>query len=275
MSKFIYRPYFYIIEDLVDNIYYVGSKYGKDADPTQLLKEDGYHTSSLSVQKEINDKGLNNFKIRKLKVFENGDEAYSYETRFLKKVDAMNNCFFYNNHNNNGSNDIHFSNKGMIWYNNGKRSTMFFEGHVPSGWERGRLVDVGSSGKGKVYYNNGKKSRRFFEGQQPKGWIKGNLGVAGEKNPFYNKKSTIADKICYTDGQDIIYLSIDDPIPSGYYKGQTDSFKEKRKRSTTGKNNPRYGSRGEKWYNNGSVNKLCVPDTEPLGFTRGMVKNVR
>lgn len=272
MSKDIYQPYFYIIEDLIDKKYYAGSKYGKDANPQKLLKEDGYHTSSLSVQNEINKKGISSFKIRNLKIFETGDEAYAYETRFLKKVDAMNNCFFYNNHNNNGPNDIHFSNKGMIWYNNGKRSTMFFEGHTPSDWGKGRLIDIGSNGKGKVYYNNRKESKRFFEGKQPEGWIKGNLGVTGEKNPSYNKKSTIADKICYTDGQSAMYLSANELVPTGYYRGQSDSFKQKRKKATIGKNNPRYGSRGEKWYNNGSVNKLCVPDKEPLGFTRGMVK---
>ena len=272
MSKDIYQPYFYIIEDLIDKKYYAGSKYGRDADPKKLLKEDGYYTSSLSVQNEISKKGLSSFKIRVLKIFETGNEAYSYETRFLKKVDAMNNSLFYNNHNNNGPNDIHFSTKGMIWYNNGKRSTMFFEGYAPNGWEKGRLINIGANGKGKVYYNNGKESKRFFEGRQPKGWVKGNLGIAGEKNPSYNRKSTIANKICYTDGQSIMYLLPDDPVPPGYYKGQSDSFKQKRRNASVGMNNPRYGSRGEKWYNNGCVNKLCVPGTEPPGFMRGMVK---
>lgn len=272
MSEGIYQPYFYIIEDVIDKKYYAGSKYAIDADPKQLLKDDGYLTSSSVVQNEISKKGLNNFTIIKIKTFETGDEAYSYETRFLKKVNAKDNPSFYNNHNNNGPNDIHFSTKGMIWYNNGKRSTMFFENHAPCGWVKGRLVDIGSNGKGKIYYNNGKECKRFFEGCQPDGWVKGNINVSGKNNPFYNKKSTIADKICYTDGKNILYLSADQVPPPGYYKGQSDWFKEKRRKATAGKNNPRYGSRGEKWFNNGTVNKLFVPGNEPKGFTRGMVK---
>jgi predicted GIY-YIG superfamily endonuclease len=272
MSKSIYQPYFYIIEDLVDNKYYAGSKYGIDADPAKLLIEDGYHTSSSVVKNEIKIKGINNFKIRKIKLFSTANEAYSYETRFLKKVNAKDNILFYNNHNNNGPNDIHFSSKGMIWYNNGKRSTMFFENDAPSGWAKGRLIDVGANGKGKVYYNNGKQSKRFFEGMQPDGWVKGNLGVSGEKNPFFNKKSTIANKTCYTNGKDIIYLSKDDEVPLGYYKGQSDSFRSKRRQATMGQNNPRYGSRGEKWFNNGFMNKLFIPGQEPPDFMRGMVK---
>lgn len=272
MSKNIYHPYFYIIEDLVDKKYYAGSKYGIDANPDQLLKDKGYLTSSSVVQNEISKKGLNNFSIRRIKVFETGDEAYSYETRFLRKIDARNNSSFYNNHNNNGPNDIHFSTKGMIWYNSGKRSTMFFENHAPSGWTKGRLIDIGSNGKGKTYYNNGKESRRFFEGFQPEGWVKGNLSVLGQNNPLYNKKSTIAEKICYTDGKNILYISSDETPPSGYYKGQSESFKEKRRKATAGKNNPRYGSRGEKWFNNGIVNKLFVPGLEPEGFIHGMIK---
>jgi hypothetical protein len=272
MSKNIYQPYFYIIEDLVDNKYYAGSKYGVDADPARLLTEDGYHTSSSVVKNEISIKGIDNFKIKTIKLFATANEAYSYETRFLKKVNAKDNTIFYNNHNNNGPNDIHFSSKGMIWYNNGKRSAMFFENDAPSGWEKGRLIDVGANGKGKVYYNNGKESKRFFEGMQPEGWAKGNLGVSGERNPFYNKKSTIADKTCYTDGKNIVYLSKNDKVPFGYYKGQSDSFKTKRRRATVGKNNPRYGSRGEKWFNNGITNKLFIPGEEPSDFIRGMIK---
>ncbi len=96
----IYIPYFYIIQDTRNNMYYVGSKYGKDANPETFWIQNGYTTSSSTINTIINEYGLSIFKIRKLKIFEAGGQAYDYETRFLQKIDAKNNPNFYNLHNN-------------------------------------------------------------------------------------------------------------------------------------------------------------------------------
>jgi hypothetical protein len=96
----IYQPYFYIIQDIRCDMYYAGAKWARGCHPGQLLKEDGYLTSSETIKELIEQYGLNIFIIRKIRTFETGYEAYDYETRFLVKVDAKNNPKFYNKHNN-------------------------------------------------------------------------------------------------------------------------------------------------------------------------------
>jgi hypothetical protein len=98
----IYQPYFYIIQDTRNGMYYAGAKWAEGCHPDQLLKEDGYPTSSEIIKKIIDENGLDTFVIRKIRTFETGDEAYDYETRFLVKVDARKNPRFYNGHNNDG-----------------------------------------------------------------------------------------------------------------------------------------------------------------------------
>lgn len=96
----IYIPYFYIIQDVRNGIYYAGSKYAQDANPATFMIEGGYTTSSKEINSLIEQHGLNNFIIRKIRTFETAEEAYGYETRFLEKVDARRNPRFYNGHNN-------------------------------------------------------------------------------------------------------------------------------------------------------------------------------
>jgi len=96
----IYIPYFYIIQDVSNGVYYAGSKYGQDANPDSFMSEGGYLTSSTTVKQIIAERGLDTFVVRKIKTFEIGKEALDYESRFLQKVNAANNACFYNKHNN-------------------------------------------------------------------------------------------------------------------------------------------------------------------------------
>lgn len=98
----IYTPYFYIIQDIRNGMYYAGSKYGKDANPDNFMIEGGYTTSSNIIKELINQHGLHNFTVRKIRIFETGPEAHRYETRFLQKINAKNHLNFYNKHNNDG-----------------------------------------------------------------------------------------------------------------------------------------------------------------------------
>lgn len=98
----IYQPYFYIIQDVRNGMYYAGSKFGKDANPNNLLVSNGYITSSTTIKKIISDHGIETFIIKKIKLFKNANLAYEYETKFLKKVNARHNPRFYNFHNNDG-----------------------------------------------------------------------------------------------------------------------------------------------------------------------------
>jgi hypothetical protein len=264
-------PYFYIIQNKDSGLYYVGSKYGVDADPKLLLAPGGYYTSSRIVNDIISEHSLNAFRIIRIKTFETPDAAYAYETKFLKKVNASQNDKFVNKHNNNGGNNIHYTNKGMVWAHDGNISKMFYESEVPDNWSLGRLIDMGKSGKGKIYYTNNKISRRFFEGEQPKGWVRGNHNIRGKKNPSCLYGTPVKGKILYNNGTKSILLGPNETPPKGYILGATESFCEKRSKAASGKNNPMYGTIRGKMYNNGIVNKYFVPGTEPETFKKGML----
>jgi hypothetical protein len=79
--------------------YYAGCKINKTANSENLMTESGYKTTSKIVKNLILTDGLESFKILKIKHFKTPDLALSYETRFLTKVDAANNCKFLNKHN--------------------------------------------------------------------------------------------------------------------------------------------------------------------------------
>ena len=98
-AKFIYSPYWYIIRDVVTGIYYVGSKFGKDACVDLFWVKDGYTTSSNLINSLVETDGLERFEVVKKEVRK---DAYEYESRFLKRVNAAKNKNFYNGHNNNG-----------------------------------------------------------------------------------------------------------------------------------------------------------------------------
>ena len=95
-----YTPYFYIIQNTNNGLYYAGSKYGRDANPDSFMTENGYKTSSNTINKIIEEFGLNVFRIRKIKIFNTGEEAKNYETKFLKRIRARHNLNFYNCHEN-------------------------------------------------------------------------------------------------------------------------------------------------------------------------------
>jgi hypothetical protein len=100
MSITIYIPYFYIIQHINSGKYYAGAKFAKNANPDNLLKSNGYKTSSNIVKQIIIEEGLESFIIRKIKVFETADQALNYESRFLRKVNAAFNESFLNRSNN-------------------------------------------------------------------------------------------------------------------------------------------------------------------------------
>lgn len=102
----IYTPYFYVIQDTRNGMYYAGSKYSKNprtiSDPNLFMVEGGYTTSSNKINEIIERHGLDTFIIHKLRLFETAKEAVDYETRFLKRIDARRHPEFYNGHNNDG-----------------------------------------------------------------------------------------------------------------------------------------------------------------------------
>jgi hypothetical protein len=96
----IYTPYFYIIQDVRNGMYYAGAKWAKDANPDNFMVEGGYTTSSKIINAAIENHGIEVFTIRKLRSFTTREDAILYETKFLQKVNAKRNKRFYNGHNN-------------------------------------------------------------------------------------------------------------------------------------------------------------------------------
>lgn len=116
----IYVPYYYVIKEKSTGKRYIGSKYGKDADPNKLLTEDGYLTSSSIIQDLIKENGLESFEVEEIVVFETGEEAHLYETTQLQKIDAANSVNYYNSHNNDGSFGYVYWTKNLIEKRNNK-----------------------------------------------------------------------------------------------------------------------------------------------------------
>lgn len=101
----IYTPYFYIIQDVRNGMYYAGAKWAQDANPATFMIEGGYTTSSETINELISTYGLDKFIIRKIRTFETAEETQKYETRFLRRIDTRKNPSFYNAHNNDGAMD--------------------------------------------------------------------------------------------------------------------------------------------------------------------------
>lgn len=96
------KPFVYIIKSLITDQYYIGSRYGKDADPEKFFcGVDGYYTSSPNVRRMIESHGIESFLILRIRVFETPSSAYEYETRLLRRVRARTNPKFINGHENN------------------------------------------------------------------------------------------------------------------------------------------------------------------------------
>ena len=95
-------PYFYIIQEISTGMYYAGAKWAQGCRPDELMVEGGYFTSSPTIKLLIDKNGLNSFVIRRIWQFETPKEAYDYETKFLKRINARKNPLFYNRHNNDG-----------------------------------------------------------------------------------------------------------------------------------------------------------------------------
>jgi hypothetical protein len=102
----IYQPYFYVIQDTRNGMYYAGAKWAHDANPNNFMKLGGYNTSSDVIKTIIEQHGFDVFVVRKIRVFKTAEQAQSYETRFLRKINARKHPNFYNGHNNDGAMDI-------------------------------------------------------------------------------------------------------------------------------------------------------------------------
>lgn len=101
--------FFYIITHKPTGLKYAGSRVGKKADPSMLMKEGGYLTSSKEVKAMIAADGLDSFQVDDVITQDEinipfGMTAADYETWFLQHNDCAKSDMWLNKHNNNGIN---------------------------------------------------------------------------------------------------------------------------------------------------------------------------
>ena len=101
-SNSIYIPYFYIIKHIPSNQCYAGSRWAKGCNPSEFMKLGGYTTSSLEIERRINEDGLTSFEILRVDTFCDNLHPYEYETLFLKTLNCANSDEWINTHNNDG-----------------------------------------------------------------------------------------------------------------------------------------------------------------------------
>lgn len=98
------QAYFYIIRHKPSGKYYAGSRRNKHGYPGELLKEDGYKTSSNLVKEMIQRDGLDSFEVALIipqSHLQIG--VLDYETAFLRANDCKRNPLWINRSNNEGT----------------------------------------------------------------------------------------------------------------------------------------------------------------------------
>jgi hypothetical protein len=95
------RPYFYIIKHKETGKQYAGSRWAKGCHPNELMKPDGYCTSSPIIKEIIEKESLDNFEVFCITEMQ---DPLAYETVFLDTNDCAGSDKWYNAHNNCGAN---------------------------------------------------------------------------------------------------------------------------------------------------------------------------
>lgn len=220
-KKTIYKPYTYKVHFLVNDTFYYGVQYGKDANPENLWNN--YFTSSNTIKVLIKVFGKESFDVSVRKTFNNKTDALKWESKVLRKIVTWKNCLNDLSSSSNIKN-VAFEKGTKIritdgvtnlmlnvdeiipegWYKgfttNPEKPSGRQKGHktyhnniieivvkngdlVPEGFVRGRL---NAPNKGLVNFNNGVKGIRINPNitDIPEGFVKGGL-----KRPTYKKQS--------------------------------------------------------------------------------------
>ena len=195
----IYQPYFYVIQDTRNGIYYAGAKWAKDSDPSAFMIMGGYQTSSETIKTLIEMYGLSAFVVRKLRVFSTALQAQQYETRFLRRVNAKKHPKFYNGHNNDGAMDhqkISFIIREIYGVENISQSE-YWKQIVPQKLRRPKtenekksFVEAHKSPITKKKHSDNMKRTRSNQSDSKKTEIGMLGGIAGKGNLWWNNGTT-------------------------------------------------------------------------------------
>ena len=92
------KAYTYAIHFLITGQIYYGVRYAKGCHPSELGKK--YFSSSKSVQRLINEHGIDNFRFEVRKCFDDPKKARDFETKVLQRLKVKSNPKFLNKHDN-------------------------------------------------------------------------------------------------------------------------------------------------------------------------------
>ena len=281
-------PYTYLIGWSHLNIWYYGSKTGKDAAPDTFWKT--YFTSSKHVKNFRKEHGEPDV-IEVRKTFSCPLKAREWEHKTLWRLKVVPDSKWLNKSYGNGK----FHTSGMTnivtpegniitvptdhpmiiageyinvngnkkWYNDGIICKKFKIGTQPCGWTEGDL---------RKPFNNGKTVKYLVPGTEPVGWQRGDLQHLLPITVFYNNGVTQVRSIEGEEPEGFVRGCLPKDAPMKWYNNGTDSYQYNIDKQPEGWIVGRIISQDEKDkrpYNNGEVEKKFIPGTEPEGFVRG------
>ena len=138
-----YEPYVYLLKFKPTDKFYLGVKYGKNANPEFFWVK--YFTSSKIIKNLIKTYGKESFEYKILKTFDCPEKALKYEQTIIRRMNLVNDDRFFNM----AANSPSPTTSGYIYITNGKENLMW-DKHVeiPEGYWRGvkYFFSVGCAG---------------------------------------------------------------------------------------------------------------------------------
>lgn len=257
--------------------YYIGCRYAQYL-TEQKIKSDlwvSYFTSSKIIKHLINEHGKDAFEPKIIKIFDSGLKAKEYEQKLLKRINADTNEKMLNQSISTGKNAPR-----MKWVTNGKIDTMINvskpvlfgfrpgrsqnKGHRHPSKLTGRIHIIDEHGNHKMIskedYDPEKHKKKSTDNNSGRIWI--------------NNPATL----------ECTLINPSDPIPDGWELGNPHRRKTSWYHDPNTKQNiqikqddspPAHLIKGryypKRWFTNKLTkeNVLCIPGTEPAGFTKG------
>lgn len=294
-SELIYKPYVYILKFKQTTQFYIGVKYGKNANPELFWVK--YFTSSKTIKNLVKLYGKDAFDYRILKTFTTAEKALKYEQTIIRRMNLINDDRFFNMASNNPSPIA----SGYIYITNGEENKMWNKHvDVPEGYRRGVKMREFQSVLGSKWINDG-KNEFMIKGDIPIGFSEGritspikgrfacydpvtlelryyneddipsnyNIGMPvnhNKNNVWLHNKNTHKEIHIKPDSPKVIDL-----LSDGYEYGRLETSLTKFQLAGA-------ASKGVKckiWVNNGEINTVVFEDQIPEGFTKGVLDGSR
>ena len=161
-------PYTYLIINLLTNERYYGVRYSKNCYPEELGIK--YFSSSKIVQNLIKEKGIENFKFQIRKIFKNREDACSWESKVLRRLNVKAKLNWLNQSNNAGpfyANKI-FSEEHRRKLSIASKGNQTFKGKKHSEETK---MKISKANKGKKHSEETKRKMSLLKLGKKRNWI--------------------------------------------------------------------------------------------------------